>query len=148
MLWAAFKVLLVYCAAGPLIGLFVFAAGVSLTMIVGGQPGGAWLGPLFLLYGLFFAHFFGMAWAALAALTAVSMWRMVGATPAWIGPAGGLVSFALAALTGHVVLPLGSELPTDGYADNFELVVFWLMALVHVSSAWVCWLASRGMLRT
>ncbi len=147
-LWGAVKVLLIYCAAGPLVGLFVFAAGVSLAMVVGGQPGGEWLGPFFLLYGLLFAHFVGIAWAAVAALAAIAMWRLARAKPAWIGPAGGLISFALAALTGHVELPAGPESPVGGSVDNFALVYVGLMALVHVVSAWVCWLAARGMLRS
>ena len=144
----ALKVLLVYCAAGPLIGLLIFAAGVSLAMVVGGQPGGGWLGPFFLLYGLLFTHFVGLVWAAVAALSALALWRLAGAKPAWIGPTGGLVSFAIAALTGNVALPPGPASPIGGTVDNFALVFFGLMGLVHVVSAWVCWLASRGMLRS
>lgn len=140
--------LLVYCAAGPLIGLLVFAAGVSIAMVVGGQPGGGWLGPFFLLYGLLFAHFVGLAWAGIAALAALALWRVAGAKPAWIGPAGGLVSFVLAALTGNVALPPGPASPLAGTVDNFGLVIFGLMGVVHVVSASACWFASRGMLRS
>jgi hypothetical protein len=139
-------VLLVFCAAGPLIGLVVFAAGTAVATVVGGQRDGVWLAPFFLIYGLPFAHFIGIASAALAAMTSAGLWRITGRTPAWIGLAAGLVSFSLAAVSGHIQMPARPESPAGPEFDSFGLAFSALMALVHVVSSWACWLLSRGLL--
>ncbi len=146
-MWDGVKVLLVYCAAGPLIGLLVFAAGMSLATVAGGQPGGLWLGPFILLYGLFFAHFVGLPWACLAGLAAVGLHHAFGRSAGWIGPASGAVAFAIAAIGGFVRLPAGPESPVGPAFDSFGIAFFGLMATVHVLSAWGSWLAARGLLR-
>lgn len=146
--WDGVKILLVYCAAGPLIGLIVFALGMSLVVFAGGLRDGIWLGPFILLYGLLFAHFVGLPWAALAGVASVALWRLAGNTAQWIGPASGAASFAVAALGGHVQLPAGPESPVGPVIDSFGVAYLGLMAVVHVLSAWGSWLAARGLLRT
>lgn len=145
--WDGVKILLVYCAAGPLIGLVVFALGISLMAVASGQRDGIWLGPFILLYGLLFAYFVGLPWAAIAGIGAVMFWRVAGRAPQWIGPASGAASFVIAAASGFVPLPAGPESPIGPVIDSFGVVYFGLMAVVHVLAAWGSWLAARGLLR-
>lgn len=146
-LWDPLRILLVYCAAGPLIGLVVFALGISLVAVAGGQRDGILLGPFILLYGLLFAHFVGLPSAAIAGIGAVTFWRVAGRAPQWIGPASGAASFVIAAVSGFVPLPTAPESPIGPVIDSFGLAYFGLMAVVHVLAAWGSWLAARGLLR-
>jgi hypothetical protein len=146
LLWDAVKVLLVFCGVGPLIGLVVFSVGVSLATIASSKPDGIWLGPFFLLYGIVFAHFFGLPWAALAAVAAIALSNFAGPR-AWIGPASGVASFAVAAWSGQVHLLEGSDAVFGPAPDSFDATVFGLMALVHVLSGLACWLIVRPLIR-
>jgi hypothetical protein len=138
--WDAVKVLLVYCAAGPLVGLLIFAVGSGVGMLVAGPPGGFWIGPFLLLYGLLFAHFNGIGWAALAAVVAIGSRHVVSGLPAWIGPFSGAVSFAVALI--------GDFLPlTPSRGDGFVLFFIPLMAMVHVGAGTVSWLIARALVR-
>lgn len=141
--WNAGKILLVYAAAGPLIGLVVFALGISFVTIAGGQPGGIWLAPFFLLYGVVFAHFVGLPWALVAGGAAFVLFESAG-RHAWIGLASGAASFAIAAMTGNVALPVG---PEGAVFDRFDTAFVGLMACVHVLAAAGCWLAVRPLVR-
>jgi hypothetical protein len=145
-IWKAAKILLVFGGAGPLVGLVVFAAGISAVTMAGGQPGGVWLGPFILLYGILFAHFVGLPWAALAAAVAIGLSHFAGAR-AWIGAASGGASFAVAAAAGFVQVPPGSDSAAGAAVDTFGVTFASLMAAVHVLSALVCWLIVRPLIR-
>ncbi len=140
--WNAGKILLVFGAAGPLIGLVVFAVGISLTTVAGGQPGGVWLAPFFLLYGLPFAHFVGLPWALVAGGAAAALSYLAGKR-AWIGMASGIASFAIAAASGNVSLPIG---PEGAVFDRFDTSFVVLMAAVHLLSSAACWLIARPLI--
>ncbi|MDX2155229.1 MAG: hypothetical protein SFW09_01870 [Hyphomicrobiaceae bacterium] len=147
LIWNAAKILLVYCAAGPLIGLLVFAVGLSLIAVGGGQANGGWIGPFVLLYGILFAHFVGLAWAGVAAVAAIALHYVVGQSARWIGAASGTVSFAMAVVSGFVRLPAGTESPIGPAIDSLGIAFFGLMAIVHVLAAFASWLLVRGLLR-
>lgn len=140
------KILAVFCGIGPLIGLVVFATGLSLIVIGGGQADGFWIGPFILLYGILFAHVVGLPWAGLAGVAAVVLSRFAGPHP-WIGAASGVVSFAIAVLSGNVTLPPGVGSSAAADVDSFGEAFFGLMAVVHVLSAIACWLIARRLIR-
>jgi hypothetical protein len=144
--WDAAKVLLVYCAAGPLVGLFIFAVGSGAGMLVAGPPGGFWIGPFLLLYGLLFAHFTGVAWAALAAMAAIGLRHAVSGLPAWIGPFSGAVSFAVALIGGFLPITASRGVSAGTGPDGFVLYFVPLMALVHIGAASASWLLVRNRL--
>jgi hypothetical protein len=145
--WDALKVLLVYCAAGPLVGLVIFAVGSGVGMLVAGPPGGFWIGPFLLLYGLLFAHFTGVAWAALAAMAAVGLRHAVSGLPTWIGPFSGAVSFAVALIGGFLPIEPSRRISSEPGPDGFVLFFVPLMALVHVGAGSASWLVARSLLR-
>lgn len=143
--WNAIKILLVFCAAGPLFGLIVFAAGLSLITIAGGQPDGFWIGPFLLLYGIVFAHLIGLPWAALAGAAAAGLAHVAG-PKRWIGLVSGVASFAIAAASGNIRIPVASAPDAGSAVDSFEVSFFGLMAAVHIVSAIVCWLIARPLI--
>lgn len=145
--WSALKLLLVFGALGPLIGLVVFAVGISLITVAGGQPDGIWLAPFFLLYGFLFAHLVGLPWALVAGVAAFMLSLFAGAR-SWIGVASGGVSFAIAAAGGFVELPSGPDTAVGATIDTFGTTFAGLMAAVHVVSGCICWLIARPLVRT
>lgn len=144
--WNAGKILLVYGAAGPMIGLIVFAIGISAITVLGGQPGGLWLAPFFLIYGVLFAHFVGLPWALVAGIAAFLLLHLVG-NRAWIGAASGLASFAIATAGGFIEMPQAPDLSTGAATESFVVAVDALMGLVHVASATACWFIVRPLIR-
>jgi hypothetical protein len=145
VVWNAAKIMLVYCGAGPLIGLAVFAIGFGAMVVAGGQPSGLWIVPFILIYGSVFAHLVGLPWAFVAGGVAIGLSHFVSAR-GWVGPASGVASFAIAALSGYVSPP-GMEPATGAAPDRLDAALFVLMAGVHVVSAMVCWLMARGLIR-
>ena len=65
--------------------------------------------PFFLISGLIFAHFVGLASALVAAVTAAALALWLDRFPAWIGLASGLTALAIAGLRGSAFLPNGTE---------------------------------------
>ena len=144
-LWNAAKLLLVYCAVGPLVGLVVFAASMGFATVMGGQPDGFSVGLFLMIFGLIFAHFVGLPSALVAGLATLALWRLIGREPSWIGVVAGLISFSVGYGSGAVQM-LEAKLTPGPVGDNFSVAVLSSMAAVHVLATFVCWLLSRRLL--
>ncbi len=137
------KVVVVFAAVGPLVGLLILALGIAVNAIVIGPIESIWLAPFFLLYGIVFAHFAGLTWAALAGLScgAAAVWTR--SAPLWLGPAAGTLTFAIATATGNAGLPPGPESPQGEAIDSLAPLFAVLMAAIHIGAATLCWLMAR-----
>lgn len=141
------KIALPFVLLGPLIGLVTFAFCMALLAMASGIADGHYLVPFFLIYGLIFAHFVGLASALVAAVTAAALALWLDRFPAWIGLASGLTALAIAGLRGSAFLPNGTEetfkttMVTSGV--GFVLVI----AVTHVAAASGSWALARRWLR-
>lgn len=140
----ALGTVLLFVAIGPLIGLVVFALGMSLISF-GKEPirEAWWVGAFLMLYGLFFAHFLGVASAAVAGIAAVLIASSLGRAPAWIGLASGIIAFGFAWLVGAVNLSIGSALTGTQFTLDSQTQIFLVMAAVHIVAAGLTWLIVR-----
>lgn len=144
----ALVVLLIFGGVGPLVGLVVFSVGMGGLAVLGGRPDGGWLTPFFLLYGLIFAHYAGLAWALVAGVAALVLEATGKLGTRWIGPLSGVLSCAVAASMGAVWLPPDTQGTTFGdVADRFALGFAAVMLAVHVVSASVSWWLARKLVR-
>lgn len=144
-LWKAAKLLLVYCAVGPLVGLVVFAASMGFATVMTGQPDGLSVVLFFMIFGLVFAHVVGLSSALVAGLVTLALWHIIGREPAWIGVVAGLISFSVGYGSGAVRV-LEAKLSPGPVDDDFGIAVLSSMAAVHVLATFVCWLLSRRLL--
>lgn len=143
----ALKILSVFVLIGPLVGLVAFSGGVSLLGWFSGPPDAVWLGPFFLLYGILFAHFIGGVWALMAGCVAALVSWHLKRVDFWIGPASGLFTFVLAALSGNAQLPQPSGSPVG---VEIAAISHWALVVVlftHVAAATVAWLMARHFAR-
>jgi hypothetical protein len=136
------KVVGLFFAMGPIVGLLVFAIGMAVLAGVS-APGGFWMGPFFLIYGIVFAHFMGGAWACIAGVVAAAWARITGGSGLYVGPASGAVSFAIAFLTGDASLPVVSGSQIETGADPAGIGFWTVMLATHVLSATACWSVAR-----
>lgn len=147
LLWLVLKVAGLFVAIGPLVGLVVFSAGVSVLALLQGPRDAVWLGPFLLLYGLLFAHFIGAPWALIASLAASLTAIATGRTAGWIGPLSGAVSWGVAAGVGGAQLPPGPDSPAGAQIDAFGPGFVIVLLLTHLTAATVCWLLARRLIR-
>lgn len=137
------KTLAVFCGAGPLIGLLIFAAGSALLAIGSGTKDGVWIFPFLLIYGVIFAHFAGIVWAALAAIISIALSFAMKRMPMWIGPAGGVISF-LVSTQSKLGLVEGPILIADGQSPSAFGPAFALVVVAtHVGAAWGSWVVAK-----
>ncbi|HRK18124.1 MAG TPA: hypothetical protein PK970_04145 [Hyphomicrobiaceae bacterium] len=137
------KSMAVFCGLGPLIGLVIFAAGSSLLAVASGTKDGFWIGPFLLIYGVLFAHFVGIAWAALAGVVSVSISFLLKRMPTWIGPVSGLVSF-VASLHPKFRMFDGPALVGDGQSPStFGPAFALVLAATHIGAAWASWVMAK-----
>jgi hypothetical protein len=81
------KIAAAFLAVGPLLGLSVFAIGVSFASR---DP---FVGLFFIIYGLLFAHFVGGGPALVAGvLVAILAWWRAEVVPVWLGAVAGLLT--------------------------------------------------------
>lgn len=144
----ALAVIALFVAIGPVVGLLVFAGGMTVLSLAVEPIGRAWMvGAFFLMYGVIFAHYIGAASAAVAGAFAAAAALLLGRAPAWIGPLSGAVAFAFAWLAGLVTLSVSAMLTHANLSWGPQSRVFVLMAVVHVATAAVMWLMARPLMR-
>jgi hypothetical protein len=136
----------IFAMLGPLIGLVVLAAGISLLAFAHGRPDFAWFGPLLLIYGWLIAHLAGVGWAALAGAAAAALAWWTGRRPRWIGIASGLFSFAVAMVAGAAHLPPLPATPDGEALAGLEYSYPLVVAFVHVIAALASWLVARRLI--
>lgn len=141
------KIVAVYFLVGPLVGLVVFAAGVSVLGWLHGPPDAIWLGPFIAIYGTVFAHFVGGMWALLAGVVAALVAWGLKRAPFWIGLASGLVSFVVALLTGYAKLPEPPGSPIGQQLSELGPEQMVLVFLTHALAAVASWSIARCFVR-
>jgi hypothetical protein len=139
----ALMIVLIFVAAGPLIGLVTLSSLLSVfaaAQMDPAEPKGdaAAFGAFVMLYGVLFAHFFGAIWAALAgALVALRahLW----------GPASVFEGVPIGAFTALASLVAWDGKDLDGSSlGQIEAQAAAGWALVHIMPTMVCiWLTRR-----
>lgn len=143
MLWIMF----VFVGLGPLIGLVVFAFGMTvLALAQAPRSGTLLLGPFFLLYGLFFAHLVGAASAALAGAVAGAIYWTTQRRSAWIGPLSGAVALAAAIVYTDLPVPTVDRVDTTSPGWASDTGIFLVFSAVHVLAGTGSWLVARKFL--
>ncbi|MEZ5850608.1 MAG: hypothetical protein R3D68_08175 [Hyphomicrobiaceae bacterium] len=137
-------IMLIFVGLGPLIGLVVFAVGMTALGLASEPRSGTLLVlPFFLLYGLFFAHFVGAASAALAGAVASAIYGVTQRKSAWIGPISGAVALGAAIAYAGVQAPRppAPGAAPSGWTSDAGIVL--VLSATHVLAATGAWLVAR-----
>ena len=130
--WRQFAgIVAIFAGIGPLIGLVVISVVMTMRAFVEGKGANSLsILPLFLMYGMLFAHLVGGAFAAAAGRAGAALARWQGRVEWWAAVLIGLASWLAWLYFGR-----GPSMLNPAPADN---IAFELLA-THVGAALVCW---------
>lgn len=121
----------IFAGIGPLVGLVVFGAALSVRGLLAGKGWESlYLIPFFMIYGLLFAHFVGGLYAAAAGIATAAVARWHGRVTSWMALVIGVACWLACGFASRGTV-LTSPMPADDIAAE--------MLVVSVVSTFTCW---------